>query len=108
MLKSSSLLRQLALSALFVSSSLVLLPHCGSDPAVVAPGTDEHPPVGGAGGADATGGRGLAPNVPPVVIPEGGDGNEPVPCRGDDCEEPVDRPCGNGQLDDGEECDDGN
>ena len=108
MLKSSSLLRHLALSALFVSSSLVLLPNCGSDPAVVTPGTDEPSPTGGAGGSDATGGRGLEPNRPPVVLPEGGAGDEPGPCRGDDCEEPSTRPCGNGKLDDGEECDDAN
>src|SRR5688500_16712824 len=102
MLKSSSLLRHLASSALFVSSALVLLPHCGSDPALVNPGTDDPAPIDGDGGSDATGGR--DPSTPPVVIPEGGAMGGPDPCTGDDCE-PVDRPCGNGQLDDGEECD---
>jgi fibro-slime domain-containing protein len=105
MLKSSSLLRHLASSALFVSSALVLLPHCGSDPALVNPGTDNPAPIDGDGGSDSTGGR--EPNTPPVVIPDGGAMGGPGPCTGDDCE-PVDRPCGNGQLDDAEECDDGN
>jgi fibro-slime domain-containing protein len=100
-------LRQMASSA-FALSLLITLPHCGSDPNVVNSNTD--PVEALPGGTSSTGGKsGFGSNGPGIEVPDGGAAAEPPPeeCENDDCE-PVERPCGNGTLDDGEACDDGN
>jgi fibro-slime domain-containing protein len=106
MVSSSLLLRRLTSSA-FLVSVVGLLPHCGSDPAMVVPASDELEQATGGVGGRGTGGAGVDPKTPNIEIPDGGAMNNPSECPDDDCK-PVERPCGNGKLDDGEECDDAN
>jgi fibro-slime domain-containing protein len=91
-----------ALAVLFLSLS-----RCGSDPQVISTtpneGTGGFP---GGGNGPVSGGRG-----PGVELPDGGDSNVPSEggtagaCSGPDCNG-ID--CGNGVIEDGEICDDGN
>src|SRR5688572_8948768 len=93
----------LALAVLFLSLS-----RCGSDPQVISTTPDENGTGGVSGGGNGPGVRGGGPGV---MLPDGGDSGVPSEggtagaCSGSDCNG-ID--CGNGVIEDGEICDDGN
>ncbi|MFO7177081.1 MAG: DUF4215 domain-containing protein [Pseudomonadota bacterium] len=91
-------------------SALLVLPQCGSDPELITP--NDRGMGGGPGTSpDGIGGSSSSKGGQPPIRPPGGDagagnvGGDGGACT--DCE-PVERLCGNGELDEDEECDDGN
>src|SRR5690606_26013207 len=101
-------LMQRSRAALISSLLLFALVRCGSDPELVTngpsndPGGEEPDPDGGA--------TGVSKDPPPIDLPSaaGSDGRGEgggAGCIGADCEDGL---CGNGELDPGEVCDDGN